>query len=445
MELNEAVRRIVGRHWVMIVLVVALGVGLAALLHRGDEKTYTASTRLVLDTSDPESSQQSAAIGDAAKAIATSPAQVSRAITRAGVTGRDPIDVARDHVSVRTLGTSAVLRLSVSDRNPKVAAAIANALATQLIRTRLGLAKGEVQRLLSGLGRRIEALDQEISQLDSAAQPQPGGGTRSDRARRADEQATETQALRTSLTQRRAALEAERIGLLSTDAVRPQPSIISAATAPQDPDSSRLLPDMILGALLGLVLGLGLAGVRETLRPTVVGGDALARELDTPLLGRLPGPPDSDKALAEAGGVAERLSLAVKASDVHVVDLLGAGPPVDLRPLAGRLEANPALAKRELAAMLAGPGSGLENATAVGDTDPGFHTRSFVDQHPSLNDRGVTALVLVAPEALKKTELADTRHLLRVTGLPLLGLITYAPSRWKRRHPPAAVQVRPEP
>jgi len=41
---------------------------------------------------------------------------------------------------------------------------------------------------------------------------------------------------------------------------------------------------------------------------------------------------------------------------------------------------------------------------------------------------GATGLVIVSPERLKKKDLVDTSHLLRVTGLPLLGLITYSHS-----------------
>jgi uncharacterized protein involved in exopolysaccharide biosynthesis len=446
-ELNEAVRRIVGQHWPLILLLVVLGVGAAALLHRGEERTYTASTRLVLDTSDPESSHESQAIADAAKAIATSPAQVRAAIGKAHVAGRDPSEVARDHVSVRALGTSAVMRLSVSDRNPQIAAAISNALAAQVIRTRVSLAKGEVQKVLAGLDQRIAAIDQEISRLDRTGGPEAQRRTGTDRSRRGrTDEATSTQALRTSLVQRRAALEADRISLLSTDAVRPRASIISAATPPRHRNSSRLVPDMILGALLGLVLGLGLAGLLETMRPTVVGGDALARALDTPLLGTLSSAPDDERALAGASPIGERLTLAAGVADVHDVSLLVAGPAVDLGPLSERLgtifhQAQPALAE-----VVEGSGSGGERIGAIGGAGGGFRVGPLRAQEPSMNDRRATSLVVVSPEALKSTELASTRHVLRITGFPVLGLITYAPSPWfRRRRRAGAAEARVEP
>jgi uncharacterized protein involved in exopolysaccharide biosynthesis len=430
MELNEAARRIVGQHWPLILILVLAGAGAAALLHRGDEKSYTASTRLVLDTNDPESSAEAAAIRDAAKAIATSPAQVKAALGKARITDRDAADVARNHVSVRSLGTSAVLRLSVSDRDRQTAAAASNALAAQLIRTRLGLTKGEVQKVLASLDRRISAIDEELSGLDRAPQPQPQrGGRRAERAQQ--ERNTSTQALRTSLGQRRSVLEAERINLLSTDAIRPQPLVISAATPPDEADSSPMLPDMILGALLGLILGLGLAGLLETMRPTVVGGDALARELDAPLLGRLPGNPDDPASLDKAGFVGERLSLAAEAGDVHDIGLVHAGPEVDLDPLSLRLETISAQTQPELAEVGRGARSAWRNMGEVAGGSSGFRVRPLRPHQPSLNER--RALVVVSPEALKKTELAGTHHLLRITGSPVLGVITYAPSRRGRR------------
>src|SRR6266480_7685431 len=90
MELNEAARRIFLQHWKLIALVLATCIGGAALLHRGDATTYTASTRLVLDTQDPQSSTGSTVIGDTARAIATSPYEIKQALDQAGIRGRSP-------------------------------------------------------------------------------------------------------------------------------------------------------------------------------------------------------------------------------------------------------------------------------------------------------------------------------------------------------------------
>ena len=129
MELNEAARRILGQHWRLIALFVALGVGVGALLHHGDVKTYTASTRLVLDTPDPTSRQESAAIADAAKAIATSPAQVRRCARR-GSRHRPGPGRRRQAGRVRSSPGHFSGPAALGQRpEPRVAAAISNALA----------------------------------------------------------------------------------------------------------------------------------------------------------------------------------------------------------------------------------------------------------------------------------------------------------------------------
>ena len=78
MELNDVARRIVGQHWRLIASAILVGILLAALAHVGDDKTYTASSRLVLGTQDPKTQAEAASIADTAKAIATSPAVVPR-------------------------------------------------------------------------------------------------------------------------------------------------------------------------------------------------------------------------------------------------------------------------------------------------------------------------------------------------------------------------------
>ncbi len=318
MELNEVGRRIFGQHWRLILGLVLAGIAVAALLHGGSVSTYTASTRLVLDTQDPKSRAESTSIADTAKAIATSPSQVRGALEDAHVTGRDPIDLAKHHVSIGALGTSAVLQLSVSD-----------------------------------------------------------------------------------------------LSLLSTEALRPKPSIISPAALPTHADSSHWLPYLVLGALLGLVLGVGGAGLLETIRPTLVGGDALARAFETPLLGSLRREPNED----DADGlrrITPRLFVAAEVAGVGTVNLVGTDPAVDLSRLANGLEAAPADAF--------GP------PRSPRDTHSGLRIRPFNLRDSSPEVPGGVGLVVVSPSALKKTELMDVSHLLNVASLPLLGLLTYSPS-----------------
>jgi len=449
MELNEVVRRIFGQHWPLIVCFIALGIAAPALVHLRDAPTYTASTRAVLDTRDPESRAESAAIVDTARAIATSPAPVRNALSAAHVTGRDPVEVAKHHVSVRGLGSSGVFQLSVSDRDPRTAAAIANALVAQLIRARLGATQGQTRQVLTDLGQKIDDLNARISYVDARIDSLNARLARASSQESADSLRAErnraTQ-LSDSLLQQRGSLEVQRNGVLSNDSLRPKPTIISRAGPPTGSDSSRFLADVVLGALLGLILGVGVAGSIETFRPTLVGGDALATEFRAPLLGTLTSEPDEWEALLDATGIGMRLRLAAEAATLRKVGLVSVGPQVNVGPLAERLEAAScekdselAVAEPELAEPVeaAVPRRAWTVATEVltgARARPAFRVRPFDVQNASLNNGSRGGLVLVLPRTVKKSEVMEAGHLLTVSRLPLLGLITY-PRRRRARVP----------
>ncbi len=454
MELHEVARRIVGQHWRLILFLLLLGVGLAAI-HSGGARTYTASTRLVLDTQDPRTRAESIAIADTAAAIATSPAQVEGALRDAHVAGRDSVKLAKNHVSLRGLGASGVLELSVNDRDPRVARAVSNALAGRLIRTRQDLSSGEIEEALTRLDRQIESTNRRIAAADAASDYlNVQAGTESSSNGSRDLRAKRDAAARLGdfLAQQRGALESERVSLLSTNALRPKPKIISPATLPRHPEPSRLVPDLILGGLLGFVLGVGLAGLLETMRPTLVGSHALAREFDTPLLGTLPSNPDEDDPRQDVAGIAALLRLAAEAAHVDHVGLAGTVPDLDLRRFAERLEQGQAAGLDTVPpeandVRLAGtaaapdPGSSLGKARPHAQTQTGggssgadrgasgLRIRSFSLQTASSNDGTSAGIVLVSPSTVMKTELVDVSNLLRVTRVPLLGLIVYKPSR----------------
>lgn len=418
MELSDALRRVVGQHWRLLGwgLVSGLALGLLFIPHG---TTYSASARLVLDTPDPVSRQQSTAIADTAKAIATGPSQVSRALHQAGAVRGDPALYAKQHVSVTALGTSSVLELTVSDRGKNVASAVANALASLLIDKRLQLSNEETNRVFADLDRRSAKLSRNITKADQdvnslslqiAAAPSPGNAN----VLRAKSDAALRQ--RDFFVQQRNVLESERVSLLSTRAQRPRPSIISAATPSAKPEASHTMVYLVLGALVGLILGMGAAGFLETLRPTLVGSDMLAGELDAALLGTL----TSGVSAAAPTDIGARLVLAAEAAQVGNVALFAAGPDLNLDRLAESLSSSTSSSATARGAHTNGNGS------ANGRARP-LRIERFKAEHPPVNNGARSGIVLVSPTALRKTELREIAHLLKMSQLPLLGLITYAP------------------
>jgi capsular polysaccharide biosynthesis protein len=415
MELNDALHRLVGQHWRLLAACLLLGL-ILGLLFAPHGAQYSASARLVLDTPDPVARQQSEAIADTAKAIATSPSQVSRALKRAGVQRGDPADFAKQHVSVKALGTSGVLELSVSDRDSRVAASVANALASLLIRTRLDVTNGQTNQIFADLDRRTADLSRKISKADDyvnsltlriATAPTPSAAISLPAQRDAAERA------RDFLVQQRSVLESERVSLISNSALRPRPSIISPASPPTKVEPSHRMVYLVLGALLGLILGMAAAGLVETVRPTVVGNDALAGEFGAALLGTVM----PDAAAATANDIGARVRLAAEAAGVRNVALFAAGPGVDLDRLADSLRSSAAAGAVETNGNRSRSRNGHGRALRIG---------RFTPESPPLNNGTRSGLILVSPTAVKKTELSDVVHLLKVSALPLLGLITYA-------------------
>jgi uncharacterized protein involved in exopolysaccharide biosynthesis len=407
-ELNEAIQRIVVQHLLLITCFVVVGLAVAVGLQHNGHSGYTASARLVIDTPDPRSRTEAESIADTGKAIATSPSQVSAALAQIHVR-RDPSKVAAEDISVSSLGTSGVLQLSATDRDPQVAAALANALAAQVIATRLRVTNGSLDRDLATVDAQLERLNRQIADLDSRI------GSLGRTARRSAAN------LRTALDERRAALEAEQVSLLSSSAQRPTASVISPATAPTAANSSQWPAYVALGLILGLVLGVGAAGVMEMFKPTVVGGEAIARELDIPVLGALVSTP-SHASPGESRELGERVSAAAAAAGVRRVQLLTAGPRIDLRSFATSLASRPL--KSPPAADVGEAAENLsEAASAAGERPPTVEPSDA--KMASSNGRGPIGIVVVTPQALKKSDLVATSPSLTFGPGPILGLITY--------------------
>jgi capsular polysaccharide biosynthesis protein len=442
MELNEAVHRIFRQHLLIILFMVAVCATGAALLHLGEKPSYTASTRLVLDTQDPQSSTGSTVIGDTAKAIATSPVEVAAAMSQAGITGRNATDVAKN-VSVSPLGTSGVLQLSVTDSKPAYARALANALAEQVIETRSAVNTRRIRQISADLDSRIADLNRRIATADAAidrSNRQLATGQTGVAAARLRAHIDSESRLRDFDAEQRGVLVSERLGLLSTDALRPQASIISKAAIPTQADPSRKVPDLMLGLLLGVILGIGSAALIETFKPTLHGADMLAREFGTPYLGTIPTNAGKDGAALGAEPITLVLRLAAERAGVMSVNLLAAVPDPRLSAAAANLESavngvsRTPTASSEAVATGAGQAYRLPTPETHRSSAPSprpLRVQTFGIDYPASRNGAPSGVVIVAPRSLRRSRVLEVKHLLSVMPVPVLGLITYGSgSRW---------------
>lgn len=489
MELNEAVHRIVLRHLKLVVgcLVAGLALGFAAA--SGSPPLYSATARLVLEAPAPKSGAESATLANSGRAIATSFTHVSAALDAINVE-RDPARLAAHRITVGSVGSSDVLQLTVRDDDPKVASALANALAADIIKTRQTVAEGGIPVAVTRLDARITDLSAELAGID----------VQIDQANIAIANSRDPQALaaataaansersrRETVSQQLLALQSERTRLISADAERPKAAIVDAAKIPAHRDPSPLVADMALGGLAGLTLGLGLAALFEAMRPSVVGRRSLSLALNAPVLGQLTCcPADLDE--FDVRSVQTTLRLAANAAGVRGAQLVAVEAGDDLEALGTLLQAT-TWKEREPAGVLAlngpddwdqaasrelqiattpgrpthpfapillpasselsrplpawpasavahpssGHGDGGSNGSRNGYTEAGrapFRVQAFdATSADGALEGQHSGFVVVVPEVGRRSDLETVADLISVSRRPLLGIITYSKRR----------------
>ena len=400
MDFSEAFQRIVRGRWVILVVCVALGIGVGVVVSRSHQSTYTATTRVALGSTTPQTEAEASAVSSVAQAIATSSSQVRDALATAQIQ-RDPVRLARDDVSVRSLGTSNIVELSVRDREAVSAQKIANALSAELERAWLGIGHGQTPQVVKDLNSRLDDLNTKIGALDSQINSvvDPGKGTdpvRTLLARRED------------LARQAVALETERDRVVSQDALDVRASIIQSATRPTSADSSGQAQTIFLGGLIGLLIGLGIAALAEAMHPTLIGSRRVAAGAGTALLGRLDRLPEQGAPVpVDVSEVATRIALAASVARVDAVQLVAA-PDVDLEPLAAALDAE----------------STMTNGQRARARDAKPPTISVVDR-ARLHRTRPAGLVVVSPTRMSASALDEVRDLVAISGWPVLGAVTY--------------------
>lgn len=414
MELHELTDRLFRLHAKLIIacLLIGLAAGLALQLRQSPQ--YQAKTQLVVGAADPQSAQNAAVLADTAQGIATGPQLVDRAISAAGV-NRDETAVAGS-VSVQTVGSSGVVVLSVTDSDPRVAMAIANSLAAGVVRTRAALARSALVSSVQGLNQRAASIARQTGQVNTQIADLTAqlGNTPSLGQSPIVAQLTSLESRLTSLQDQATQIAVQRNQLAAQQG--PGAAVLDKATsAASTGGRGAVVP--VLGALLGLVVGIAAAAVREMARPRLVGAAAISRAIGTPLLGEMSTPPDSWTlaALPDAGSYIELAADSRQVQEVRfaVLDPNGRrragmrmleGPLHRLRFSRSRIADQPA----EVAAN--GPYT-LLNPASVDQSSPR------------------TGLVVAIPGVLKVADIDAVTNFVWISGWTLLGVIVFPAKR----------------
>jgi Mrp family chromosome partitioning ATPase/capsular polysaccharide biosynthesis protein len=251
------------RKWVVIVLPVVAAATAWVLAH-GQSSLYRATAQVLVSRSNAASAVTSVdpTVYDATRFLATqadiarSPEVAARVVKAADVPGVSP-DQLLGETSIAADPNADVLYVSVSSSSPSAATRLTNAYAEEYARYKTSLDTEKIDAALQTLGARTKALR---SQGGTAS---PGFGT-------LDQYQTQLETIRT--------LVANSVTVL-------RPAGAAGKVQPKPMHTA------LLGGLVGLVLGLGLAFLLDTLDPRVRSEDEIESVLGIPLLGRIPPPP----------------------------------------------------------------------------------------------------------------------------------------------------------
>jgi len=229
---------------------------------------------------------------------------------------------------------SALVDLAVTDRAATTAqqftAALAKAVTAKLDAVRIG-----------GLPDVIKSVDDQLTDLAAKRAPIAAEAQANPKDPVAQNRLAGIDRLISDLSGDRNRLSEEAAAVGHT-------SIVANPTLPRHPDPRGLPAKLAIGAIVGLALGLVLAGVNETIRPAVSGHSRVGRLLDVPVLGAIGPDPVS---LADVG---RRLRLAARRAGVSMVVLVRATRAPLAAELVDRVEAA-ALRPDQASARLAIP------------------------------------------------------------------------------------------
>lgn len=433
MEISQAARRILLCHALLIGSVVIFGLTFSISRNAESLPTFTASVRLTLDMPDPTSAAESTAIADTARAIVTSPGRLDSVLRQNGISV-DAAEFAADSIEVQAMGTSGVLRLSVTAGSSQTAADVANALAEGLIDTRLHVSGGQAKEAKAAFDEQIDrALEQAVrvdEQIESETAPSVLAALRERRLH---------------LAQQASLLEQQRADLVAAQALRPEPAIVDTAVPPARADASTRAQDIALGFLLSLIAGVALAAVVETVRPSVVGPQAVASFLGAPLLGTLR-QVNREGELSGLESIGRRLHLSAAAHGVRGIILMRIHDAPDLDSLsADLLGAVRGQGHEFLPGGYALPGERPQTTesedtdqarrAAIKDSEPpgAIFVQSLAAFEEARSEAGGNlGLVTVAPPTIKARDALALRDLRWISEWPLLGVVVFEGRRITR-------------
>ena len=263
------------RRWRVVaitcLLVVAVGVAITLLQPR----VYVAQSVVLIEPDPLIGAVSLTEENVATEAIDVKSFETLRRVVETLGLSDDPSDLAEDVTVTPDDTGAAVITITVARGDAEEAAAIANELAT----TYLDVSGAEATADLIDIGERLLELEADIVNLNNQLQSAPGPAQSADLRAERDR----TIAERSVLLETRAALN------FSQSTADGRGAIVTPATAPDGPSSPQPVRNIGLALLVGLLLGVGIAYLRDYFDDVVRNDRALEEALPgVPVLARIP-------------------------------------------------------------------------------------------------------------------------------------------------------------
>jgi len=324
-EIDEVAARLLRQYWALMLVCIVMPLLAIGLTVAKQPPMYAASARIVSGSTVPASNAQADAIASQIQGIATGRTAAAKALQAAGVArSRNLNTFVAANVSVSGLGGSQVVDLTVTDRDPRVAATVARVLAQEVVASINDVGQ-------SGLSAALRAIDQEIVRLS-----EQHGVVAAQAAASPHDQ--DLQSKLAGLDQVIANFSGDRTRLLIQASTQGLANVIDEPAVPLKPESTALTQKLGLAGVLGLVAGILIAAIAETIRPTVPGARRVSRRLGAPSLGQLRSADMHGERAPDLENLTVRLRLAAMHADVSTIALVGVNGEDDLADLAYGLE-----------------------------------------------------------------------------------------------------------
>jgi capsular polysaccharide biosynthesis protein len=432
-----------------MLLVICVAVPLVAISFSTAKQPamYAASARIITGSVVPQSSAAADAVASQVEALATGRTAVAQALQSAGA-DRNLSSFIDHNIAVSGLGSSQVIDLTVTDRSPQVAQKVSKVLAAEVV--------GSINNVgQSGLRAALTANDQEIVRLSQRRAVMAGRAA-------AQPQNQQLQAQLAGLDQVIANFTGDRSRLLIQAGTLGLATVIDQPGLPGRPESKAAVQKLALAALLGLVAGILIASIAETVRPTVPGARRVSRRLSVPALGQLSGADLNGERTPALGELALRCRLAAAHADLRTIALVDIDGKRELGVLAAQLtqslQASPADGGPGRSG-LAGRANGsqhwdVDNEPTLAGVSPSVlvKARGAVTEHPGLQvyplgqmtwvtGTAQVGIVVLSGPVARVSRITALEDLSRSSGWPIVGVVGVPRMRRRwwgwRAQPPA--------